>query len=116
VDDLAEMRLVWRSEEREIPANTWHNGTQGGYDSPIVANGKVFISYFQGTGDILDTSIKADKRSQAVATEDIVLCADAATGKTQEKLDYCLTSTPALAGGFMYFRGSDSLYCYDLRK
>jgi hypothetical protein len=36
--------------------------------------------------------------------------------KTQEKLDYCLTSTPALAGGFMYFRGSDCLWCYDLRR
>jgi hypothetical protein len=36
--------------------------------------------------------------------------------KTQEKLDYCLTSTPALAAGRMYFRGSDSLYCFDLQK
>jgi hypothetical protein len=36
--------------------------------------------------------------------------------KTQEKLDYCLTRTPVLAGGFMYFRGSDCLWGYDLRK
>jgi len=36
--------------------------------------------------------------------------------KTKDRLDYCLTSTPALAGGFLYFRGSDCLWCYDLRK
>ena len=89
VDDLSEMRLVWRSEERSIPANCWHNETQGGYDSPIVANGKVFISYFKGTGDVLDTSIQGKGISgerlrwcQAVVTDDTVLCADARTGKT----------------------------------
>jgi outer membrane protein assembly factor BamB len=89
VDDLADMKLVWQSEARGIPANAWHNSTQGGYDSPIVANGKVFISYFKGAGDILDTSIQDRglkpeqlKWAQAVATEDTVLCLDAKTGKT----------------------------------
>jgi outer membrane protein assembly factor BamB len=97
VDDLADMRMVWQSEERQIPANCWHNGTQGGYDSPIVANGKVFIGYFKGAGDIVDPDILNDRDTKAaaktggadrakwnaaVATEDIVLCADARTGKT----------------------------------
>lgn len=93
VDDLGDMRLVWQSEEREIPANAWHNGTQGGYDSPIVANGRVFIGYFKGVGDIVDPDILKEKDSQkvvperarwnaAVATEDTVLCVDAKTGKT----------------------------------
>ena len=93
VDDLADMRLVWQSEEREIPANAWHNGTQGGYDSPIMANGKVFLGYFKGTGNVVDPDILKEKDSQktgperarwnaAVATEDIVLCAGAKTGKT----------------------------------
>jgi hypothetical protein len=93
VDDLADMRLVWQSEERQIPANAWHNGTVGGYDSPIVANGRVFIGYSLGTGDIVDQDIlKAEAKGKAgperarwnaaVVTADTVLCVDAATGKT----------------------------------
>jgi hypothetical protein len=35
--------------------------------------------------------------------------------KAKDKLDFCLTSTPAMVGGLMYFRGSDCLWCYDLR-
>ena len=93
VDDLADMRLVWQSEEREIPANAWHNGTQGGYDSPIVANGRVFIGYFKGTGDIFDPDAlnsgdskaagsERAKWNAAVVTDDIVLAVCARTGKT----------------------------------
>jgi outer membrane protein assembly factor BamB len=100
VDDLADARVVWRSQEQGIPANAWQDvGTHGGYDSPIVAEGKVFLSYFVGSGDIRDTSVdsKGDakddgadggkdaknlRQCQAVAAEYTVLCADAATGKT----------------------------------
>jgi outer membrane protein assembly factor BamB len=93
VDDLADMRLVWQSEERKIPANCWHNGTQGSYDSPIVANGKVFIGYSLGTGDILDPEVLSARDSQgagperarwnaAVVTDDILLAVCAKTGKT----------------------------------
>jgi hypothetical protein len=36
--------------------------------------------------------------------------------KAKDRLDYCHTSTPAIVDGRMYFRGSDCLWCYDLRK
>jgi hypothetical protein len=34
----------------------------------------------------------------------------------RDRLDYCLTSTPAIVDGRMYFRGSDSLWCHDSRQ
>jgi hypothetical protein len=91
VDDLADMRLVWQSEERRIPANCWHNGTQGSYDSPIVANGRVFIGYSLGTGDIMDPEVLSGTQAAgperarwnaAVVTDDILLAVCAKTGKT----------------------------------
>jgi hypothetical protein len=32
------------------------------------------------------------------------------------KPSYGEATTPALVNGFMYFRGADAVYCYDLRN
>ena len=55
-----------------------------------MADGKVFLSYAVGTGDILDKTIadfsnltaRENRQNGAVVTDDTVLCAYAATGKT----------------------------------
>ena len=91
VDDLKDARLVWRSEARDLPGTAYSSKsadteTDGGYASPIVANGKVFLSYFTPAGEVLDPSVRSPRR-QPVAARDVVLCVDAATGRTLWKRD-----------------------------
>jgi hypothetical protein len=112
VDSLDQARLVWRSEEAtpnslgtitrgmKLCADAFHKRTSGGGSSPIVADGKMFLIYHVPSGDALDadaTAVLASiKQSHPAITsippealeklkaraDDVVLCLDAATGKT----------------------------------
>lgn len=104
VDDLAETRLLWESEEKDIgdakkisqpPA--WNNDQMppGGVSSLIVADGLVFAAYFKPRGAVYDVSIEAavkkagkefHKEQYLVAADDVMLAVDAATGKTKWKV------------------------------
>lgn len=104
VDYLAQTRLLWESEEKDIgdakkisqpPA--WNNDQMppGGVSSLIVADGLVFAAYFKPRGDVFDIAIEAavkkagkefHKEQYLVAADDVLLAVDAATGKTKWKV------------------------------
>ncbi len=100
-------RLVWRSEELMPPGNgnalnydrfALNDRTMGGGASLVVADGRVFAHYYQPAGDRYMDSLKnleaeANKAKVAelspymkekylVRADDVIVCLDAATGKT----------------------------------
>ena len=130
IDDLADLRMVWRCEESDVGRgmgnitrfmHTWASAstrrTGSGCASPIVAEAKVFFKYFVPTPrpadtpeavipeyalvkvtessarqTMLDEAKKAGFKGDTLPTyaaekmfqcaDDVVLCIDAATGKT----------------------------------
>jgi outer membrane protein assembly factor BamB len=147
VDDPAKAKLVWESEDtipgarvadsrRVVPA---HEGQMsGGFASPVVADGRVFITYYVPNGDVYDEAIT--KRHEAaggfgkekwyVDTDDILHAFDAATGKTLWKtvfpnkgMNYNLFNkggpcnlTPCAWDGKVFVIGSaGSVYCVDAK-
>ena len=102
IDDLAQARLIWFSQEKTpsaygIDLKTPHGFIQGGYASPVVADGKVYLYYWVPAGPVCDEEYVqkglADPRASllgeavirqkyAILADDVVLCIDAATGKT----------------------------------
>jgi outer membrane protein assembly factor BamB len=102
VEDLAEARLVWQSEDR-IPHSSPHTETRGGtagswgagYGSPIVAEGKVFLACWRPAGRADWTYTEADRTTHWLrrgrnpvlertdaAADDVVFCIDAQVGTT----------------------------------
>lgn len=100
-------RLVWRSEERMPQGNgnalnydrfALNDRTMGGGASLVVADGRVFAHYYQPAGDQymdrlknLETEAKKAmvaelspfmKEKYLVKADDVIVCMDAATGKT----------------------------------
>ncbi len=104
VDDLHQAKLVWQSEEITPIAKAFqsqshfpggrHGETQkglyaGGGASPVIADGRVFLNYYLPADDTpwVDTPMRRHKRTALLAT-DVVLCADAYTGKTLWKREF----------------------------
>ncbi|TVR07775.1 MAG: hypothetical protein EA401_14605 [Planctomycetota bacterium] len=95
IDDMQEARLVWKSETT-LPARGQvarygsnigrflSRGASGGGSSPILADGRVFIYYFEPTGDTLSNPIRGRTVADLWKTQarEVVLCLDAATGQT----------------------------------
>jgi len=99
-ESFSEARLVWTSEEA-IPdartsdySNTNQTGVNGGFASPIVANGCVYLFYYVPSGtvyaDFTETqgyvySNGVTKDKWLIGADDVVLCVDAQTGRTKWK-------------------------------
>ena len=105
VDDLADARLVWKSEAA-IPGAPGRSGglvrkalgvpttpVAGGGATPIVADNRVFLRYAYPSGDVYDNKAMAklverfgpdfeNRDKIKVAADDIVLALDARTGET----------------------------------
>jgi len=93
VDDLAEARLAWKSEVKLPPATLQERNEKlprqqqvwsGGYGSPIVAEGKVFLACWRmpGRADWThDDNQKRESRKKDIKADDLLYCFDAATGK-----------------------------------
>jgi outer membrane protein assembly factor BamB len=97
VDDVAKIRLLWKSDYVE-------DTFTGGYCSPLVADGKVYIAFYYGDGKAgaeeianylgtpgwhrkdswkkLPNPEEMQKRRASPAADDVLVCLDAATGKT----------------------------------
>ncbi len=111
VDDLRQAKLLWRSDEVTPIGKTFaarsgsfsagrHGGTQagkpsGGGSSPVVADGRVYLSYYVPTGPILPRGSGGARvgggndDARRVLADDVVLCLDACTGKTLWKKVFC---------------------------
>jgi len=109
VNDLADARLVWKSEVKlppgtpwpgpwRTPPTAWKGGKtkkvpwqqqvwSGGYCSPIVAEGKVFLACWRMPGRTEwslaeeDGSQKSASARKGAKADDLLYCFDAATGK-----------------------------------
>jgi len=84
VDSLSDARLVWLSESEVLAGRGGEKEggghPYGGYSSPIVADGKVYLNQWAPSGDaVAEKSQKTTDRR--INADDVVLCFDAATGQ-----------------------------------
>ncbi|MFW5841137.1 MAG: PQQ-binding-like beta-propeller repeat protein [Planctomycetota bacterium] len=153
VDGMARARLVWKSETTP-PARSQvtrygegnvvrylERGLAGGGASPMLADGRVYFQYFKPTGDAVSEGTVAGQIKKGGRTildmwktnaVDVVLCLDAATGRTLWKAEIPgglyypamsgrMGSTkgwyapkPAVADGRLYVTTTaDVTYCFD---
>lgn len=91
VDSLGQARLRWRSEEKVTDsAGTLCAYGGGGFGSPLVINGRVYIYYYEPSGKALDrgklriarTQGRHDRSFWGVMADSVVLCIDGRTGRT----------------------------------
>ena len=108
IDDMHQARLVWKSETTPAARSQvtrygegnivrfLERGLAGGGSSPMVADGRVYFHYFKPAGEACDEKTVAGQiagdrhtildmwKTHAV---DVVLCLDAATGRTLWKAE-----------------------------
>lgn len=134
VETLHEARLAWRSSEKILDAWLWSKsinpGVSGGFSSPILADGKVYVFYFQPGGKFFapkreDPNKKKTYEPGLIDADDVMLCLDAQTGIKLWRAvfkDKGLNfnggagphMTPCAAGGSVYGIGSAGrIYCLD---
>jgi len=139
VDSPAHMRKAWTSEARLPPTAVsapwrtsipWNKvSISGGFGSPTVAGGKVYVAYYVPRGpDVAEKTMewRQEKREDPVRekwyvdADDVVVCMDAGTGKTLWKRalvgqgynlndrgsDHSCALTPSVADGRLYLLGS----------
>jgi outer membrane protein assembly factor BamB len=113
VDDLADARLVWESEEKDFGRAKHTTGAfkgegkvaallgpdavahPGGWAAPIIAEGKLFAASFRPAGPIYDVKTLFDTTEKArLEAEDLLIALDAKTGLTLWKA--------AEPGGFVW--------------
>jgi hypothetical protein len=152
IDDITKARLAWVSEEIMAGSKGDRNKTEfgvgalvsndmdgGGYASPIVVDGRVYISYHLPDLDRLSSSkqwlehilrIRGAPLGNAALGmwRQIVLCADARTGKTLWRADWPFDArelpdekqakgwSPAYCGSVLAVRAFGSLYGFDAEK
>jgi hypothetical protein len=95
----------------------FRGGQQTLVTSPTGMDGRWF--FFVGAGNsglVMMNLDPANFKQVGLRMTTVVGSVKSEETKAKFKLDFCNTSTPALANGFMYFRGSDCLWCYDVRK
>jgi|GEM_PF-3200871 len=145
VESWRQGRLVWRSEDNI--ACSWRNAPVhhylGGYASPVVAGGKVYLYCFRPAADgPVDEGLANmpymqlryvtmdEKRSWSRRPADeVIVCIDAATGMTVWKqafgggtnwMDRCKRgpfNTPCVSGGRLFVQGTRSeVFCLDARS
>jgi outer membrane protein assembly factor BamB len=145
VEDLSKARLLWKSEDRGCSIGYGADGIgrdgyvnfRSGYASPVGAEGRVYFVYFVPTGwdpapgkEFTDADkARARELAQSVVGDDVIVCADAATGKTVWRKVFAGTSihwkglskygthiTPCVADGKVFALGScGAVYCLDAR-
>jgi outer membrane protein assembly factor BamB len=110
IEDLAQAKRVWQNDEA-IPISYMrgvgqpYSKPEGGFCDPVVADGKVFVFWYQPSGPVSQNYLDGGKDQPAgrggnvasfreklgkdfmrvagmIDADDIVLCLDAATGKT----------------------------------
>lgn len=134
VDDYADATVVWKGEE-PIP-NSELQPLRSGYCSPVVAAGRVYLFYGWPHGLDVEAVMATRDRSKergdlfdatTAVADDIVVCADATTGKTLwkrtfEKLGARMERsgksggnyTMCIHGGKAYAIGATThVYCMD---
>jgi hypothetical protein len=89
VDDAAKARLLWESDEKDLPAAKLYVVNKlprpsGGMQSLVVADGRVIFAYMMPSGDVLanEKAGKAGELDQKLLSDDTILAVDAKTGKT----------------------------------
>ncbi len=93
IDKVKDMRPVWESEDFIPPPE--FRGLRSSYASPVLADGRVYMYYTWASGLTADVSKLSPKDIRALDTgrsdrtdrsdkpgDDVVICMDAATGKT----------------------------------
>lgn len=148
VDDLKNARQIWKSEfvppaaaqSKRYGLAKKYPHPSGGGASPIVCDGKVYQFYFVPSGDAYDEPHVKKLREQhggevadatipkwRISADDVMLCLDAATGKTLWKKVFTGEGlnwydhkgiinnlTPCAFDGKIYFAGSTAiLHCLD---
>ena len=108
------LKKLWQSEP--VPG-----GKAGGYGCASIAGSFAYV-FVHDPGPVKDP--KATLSPSAVY-RDVILCLDAADGKTVWKKEYpgqftgdeetCASSTPAVIKGKVYVAGSKALYCLNAR-
>jgi outer membrane protein assembly factor BamB len=90
VDDAGQARLLWESEERELPAAKLYIQNKlprpsGGMQSLVVADGRVIFAYMMPSGDDLaneKTGNGGCPLDRKLVSDDTILAVDCKTGKT----------------------------------
>ena len=143
VDDLADARLAWKSDD--MPAGRGSTGTRsrgfpdGGSSSPIVRDGRVYVFYQVPHGGAYhkpsEASAKAagiedyDTSQWSITSDEVVHCVDAGTGRTLWKTVlsgkglFWITSkhtipnlTPCVFNDRVYAIGTTArVYCLDAK-
>jgi outer membrane protein assembly factor BamB len=143
VERWADARLVWTSDvqipngmagDGRSPGRDGEHFISGGFGSPILAEGKVFVQYYVPSGeawqDMLARHGETYKAKFLMEADDVLHCFDAATGKTAwrkvlEKTSMnmqCFTKggpslTPCFAGGRVYMHvNGGRVFCLDVAK
>jgi outer membrane protein assembly factor BamB len=90
VDDLGKAKLLWKSDQ-EIPSDC-KGRWAGGFSSPVVADGRVFLFYYRPHGresfeytkedDPTGSKNLARNPTSEWHADDVIHCFDAMTGKT----------------------------------
>ena len=139
VESLADMRLLWKSEARLPDSWIWSadpiGAIVGGYCTPLVAAGRVYVFYYVPSGPVVESmaeSIRERDRDRwrdkyRIDADDVFECIDAATGRTLWRhafagkgINYNKTAgagpfmTPCVAGGRVFGIGSaGAVYALD---
>ena len=137
--DPKDFKLVWKSEEQNLPKQWMHprgTGTNkiaffGGYGGPMLYDHRVYVAYLLPSGTNVDevTRLRAkDQRPERWRkdADDMLICMDAAGGKTLWKTAmkgrgvshqdhmHCPIFQPVVAEGKVYWSGSGGWgYCVD---
>ncbi|MFC1462967.1 PQQ-binding-like beta-propeller repeat protein [Verrucomicrobiota bacterium] len=144
VESSADAKLVWRSEERQLPTSYWTAAgwiEASGFGDVAVVDGRVYMYYYRRAGNIINRKRydriyahwDTEERRRfwsSLDADDIVICIDAATGRTLWKTFFWgkglvykdmgtgfgpLTS-PCVADGKVYtIGGSGRVYCVDAK-
>jgi outer membrane protein assembly factor BamB len=133
VTDAAQARLLWSSQEPAPPSGRQDKDVlgcgRGGYGVPVLAGGAVYLGYWLPSGPMVqgDGSKHSSKQPVQVDADEVVICLDAASGKTRWKSvfqrrgwNYAAVYagdgqiTPCVAGGAVVMLGATGrLYCLE---
>ncbi len=141
VGDLQDATLIWQSEP--VPngrapdaSNDIQSSTSGGFASPIVADNRVYLFYYQPSGTVHCKSLAqkdfqytdgVSKDKWLIGADDVVLCLDAQSGETLWKTVFAGKGlnwqgfnkagpglTPCVSEGKVYAVGTTGrMYCLD---
>lgn len=141
VDSLTHARLIWTSEEQLPPtyAAGWYHPVPraqaeiaGGHSSPVLADGRLYVAFYVPSGpvyanDVVERQVKSGgigREKWYTDADDVVLCVDAATGKTLWRRafvgqghNFSAHLTPCVANGKVYLLGTAGrMHCLDAKN